>query len=109
VVDALLLATALVCCTCGMAWLALSMKAHWRQVRGTPAPPRGTSRQLRWMGFAAVLASLLLCLRADHLSMAALVWVMSLIPAILIVAFTLAWRPSYLAWLVVWVQIPMKA
>ena len=46
----------------------------------------------------ALLASLLLCLRADHASMAVLVWVMSLAAAALLVAFTLAWRPHWLRW-----------
>jgi hypothetical protein len=105
-VERLLLVAALACCTCGMAWLALSMKAHWHQVRGSRPPARGTRRQLRWMGVVALLGSLLLCLQADHVSMASLVWLMSLIPAILIVAFTLAWRPHWLSWLVVWVRDP---
>jgi hypothetical protein len=105
-VERLLLVAALACCTCGMAWFALSMKAHWRQVRGTPPPAPRTLRQLRWMGVVALLASLSLCLRVDHASMASLVWLMSIIPAILIVAFTLAWRPQWLSWLVLWVRDP---
>jgi hypothetical protein len=102
--ERLLLAAALLCCTSGMAWFALSMKPHWQKVRGSRPPERRTLLQLRWMGVMALLASLLLCLRADHASMASLVWVMLVIPAILVVAFTLAWRPSWLSWLVVWVR-----
>ena len=104
--ERLLLVAALACCTCGMAWFALSINEHWQKVRGTPPLPRRTQRQLRCMGVAAMLASLLLCLRVDHVSMASLVWLMSIIPAILIVAFTLAWRPHWLSWLVVWVRHP---
>jgi hypothetical protein len=45
-----------------------------------------------------------LCLNADHVSMASLVWVMSLAASAMVVAFTLTWRPRALAWLVAWVQ-----
>jgi hypothetical protein len=105
-VDALLLSVALSCCICGMAWFALAMKAHWHQVRGAERLERATARTLRATGSLALFTALLICLRVDHVSMAALVWVMSLIPAILIVAFTLSWRPSWLSWLIVWVREP---
>ena len=36
--------------------------------------------------------------------MAALVWVMALAAAALVVAFTLSWRPRWLAPLVAWVR-----
>jgi hypothetical protein len=101
--EALLLALALGCCVSGMAWLSLAMKAHWQQVRGPQPLASGTQRTLRVLGALALLASLVLALYVDHPSMAALVWVMSIIPAILLVAFTLAWRPRWLSWLVVWV------
>jgi hypothetical protein len=103
-VDAVLLGVALLSAVCGMAWLALAMKVHWRQVRGTQPLSRGSALVLRALGALALLASLLICLRVDHASMAALVWVMAIIPAILVIAFTLAWRPRWLAWLVVWVR-----
>ena len=32
--EVLLRALALLCCTAGFAWLALSMESHWEQVRG---------------------------------------------------------------------------
>jgi len=104
--KALLLALALGCCVSSMAWLALAMKAHWRQVRGVQPLARATRTTLRVVGSLALLASLLLALYVDHPSMAALVWVMSIIPAILLVAFTLAWRPRWLSWLVAWVPDP---
>jgi len=103
--KALLLALALGCCVSGMAWLALAMKAHWQQLRGTQPLARRTVWTLRALGSLALLVSLILCLRADHASMAALVWVMSLIPAVMLVAFTLAWRPRWLSWLVAWVPV----
>jgi hypothetical protein len=55
---------------------------------------------MRCLGALALLASLLLCLRVDHASMAALVWVMGLVAAALLVAFTLSWKPRLLRALV---------
>lgn len=95
--EVLLRALALLCCTAGLAWLALSMESHWEQVRGSQPLPRSTVIALRVLGSAALVGSLLLCLRVDHASMAALVWVMSLAGAALVVAFTFTWRPRWMA------------
>ncbi|MFT4241644.1 MAG: DUF3325 domain-containing protein [Acidovorax sp.] len=92
--EAALLAAALLACTLGMAWLALAMQAHWAQVR-PDAPQRGVLR-LRVLGILALIASLVLCVAADHASMAVLVWVMALAAAALVVAMVLAWRPHWL-------------
>lgn len=102
--DALLLVFALLSNVAGLGWLALAMEAHWQQVRGTPAPARGAVLVLRVLGGAALVLSLLVCLRVDHVSMAALVWVMALAAAALLVAFTLSWRARWLAPLVAWVR-----
>lgn len=102
--DVLLRALALLCCTAGFAWLALSMESHWEQVRGAQPLPRGTVIALRALGGMALIGSLLLCLRVDHASMAALVWVMSLAASALIVAFTFTWRPRWVAPLWPWVR-----
>jgi len=98
----LLLAAALLCSVLGFAWLALAMEVHWTQVRGAPPASPGVVRALRVLGALALAASLILCLRADHAGMAALVWVMGLAAGALVVAFTLAWRPRWLAPLVAW-------
>lgn len=95
--DGPLLVLALACAISGMAWFALGLKAHWRQVRGGEAPSAGAVYTLRAFGAAGLAGSLWLCLRADAPSMAALVWVMWLALAALLVAFTLAWRPALLA------------
>lgn len=96
----LLRALALLCSLGGLACLALAMEVHWRQVRGSHALlPRHTAIVLRVLGVVALSASLALCLFADHVSMAVLVWVMSLAASAAAVAFTLAWRPLWLAWL----------
>lgn len=96
------LALAYLSCVAGFGWLALAMDTHWQQVRGAPPPTRGTVRALRTLGAAAVFASLVACLRADHASMASLVWIMTLATAALTVALTLTWRPRLLAPLVAW-------
>ncbi|MGH8517887.1 MAG: DUF3325 domain-containing protein [Panacagrimonas sp.] len=100
--DSWNLAMALACSCAGLGWFALSLDAHARQVfRRTP--PRGRRiRVLRMSGGLALLLSLVFCLRADHPSMAILVWIMSLAAGALIVSFTLAYRPRWLAPLVLW-------
>lgn len=100
--DSLWLMIALPCSLAGMAWLALAMEVHREQALGAAAPAgRTTLIGLRVLGGGALLVSLWLCLRADHPSMAVLVWVMSIAGAALLVAFTLAWRPRWLGWFVV--------
>lgn len=100
--NAMMLATAFATTVAGMAWLALSLESHWRQVRRESAPNTGTVRLLRALGALALGASLLICLQADNASMAVLVWIMGLAAAALVVAFTLAWKPRALAPLVAW-------
>ncbi|WP_157268771.1 DUF3325 family protein [Azohydromonas aeria] len=82
----------------GMAWLALGMDVHWSQVMHRPADEAvRTRRALRALGAAALLLSLLACLRADRPSMAVLVWVMLLAGSAVAVALALARRPALLA------------
>jgi hypothetical protein len=88
---------------CGMGWLALAKTAHWQQVHGQP-PASDSARTLHALGAVALGSSLLLCLWVDHPSMGSLVWLMSLTASALIVAFTLAWKPRWLSWLVVWMR-----
>ncbi|MBV7456284.1 DUF3325 domain-containing protein [Acidovorax sp. sif1233] len=102
--DALLLVAALAANVVGLGWLALSMDAHWEQVRGTEPLRRSTVRTLRWMGAAGLLVALALCLAVDHASMASLVWFMALAGAALTIAFTLSWRPRVLGVLIAWVR-----
>lgn len=97
--DALRLALALAASFLGMSWFALAMKAHWRQAIGRDTPP-ATALVLRGLGALAIAASLALCLTVDHVSMASLVFVMTLAASALAVAILLSWRPRVLAWLV---------
>jgi hypothetical protein len=98
--DALLLVAAFLTIFCGMAWLALAMPVHWCQARGSAPPPRSTSRGLRALGVLALVVGGSLCVRADHPTMAALVWAMMVTASALAVAFVLAWRPRWLSCLV---------
>jgi len=115
--TALLLAGALLCSAIGFGWIALAMEVHWEQVFGaasapgaaaaaapSPAPLLAPSptrvRILRILGALALVGSLLLCLAADHPSMAALVWVMSLAAGALGITMLLSWQPRWLGLLV---------
>jgi uncharacterized membrane protein len=98
-----MLCAAVLCNVAGLAWLALAMDVHWRQVRGAQPRSRRAVATLRGLGIAMLVFSLFLCLLVDHPTMASLVWVMVLAAAALAVAFTLTWRPRALAPLVAWV------
>lgn len=102
--ESLLLVAACLCSLSGMAWLALTMKVHWQQVRGNVADDVPGQSLLRGLGVAGLAGSLLLCLRADHPSMAVLVWVMTLAASALTVAFVLSFRPRWLVWLAPWAR-----
>ncbi|MDX5299141.1 MAG: DUF3325 domain-containing protein [Gammaproteobacteria bacterium] len=78
----------------GMSWFALAMPVHWKQVHARGTGPN--SPLLRAMGTAALLASALCCLQADHPSMAILVWIMLLAGAAFAVAMTLGRAPARL-------------
>lgn len=100
----LLLAVAAITCICGLAWLALAMDVHWKQIR-KDNPSATTVRTLRWLGSLSLFTSLVLCLIVDHASMASLVWVMLLAGSALTVAFTFTWRPRLFAFLIVWSRV----
>lgn len=102
--KAALLALAYLSSVAGWGWLALAMEGHWPQVRGGELPARRQRQAMQALGAASLLLSLLACLRADHASMAALVWVLMLTAAALTVTFTLSWRPRLLAPLAAWVR-----
>lgn len=94
--DAILLLLAVAANFAGLGWLALAMDVHWEQVFGPrPASP-GVVKRLRVLGVAGLAASLALCLRVDHASMAFLVWFMTLAGSALAIAFTLSWRARWL-------------
>jgi len=102
--DALMLLAALAACTAGMGWFALSLEAHWTQVRGKALPSPALVAGLRWLGGAAMAMALGLCLLVDSASIAVLVWLMALAAAALAIAFTLTWRARMLGVLVFWAE-----
>lgn len=82
----------------GMGSLALSLPNHWRQVTGIETSLPSTSQQnsLRVFGYLSLAASFVLCLLADHPTMAVLVWVMLLAAAAKGIAIILTWRQHWL-------------
>ena len=93
--DNFLLLAAIILCVTGMAWLALAMDVHWKQVN-SGALSTSTVRRLRILGYAALFCSLVCCLVVDHPTMASLVWIMLLAGSALTIAFTLSYRPNFL-------------
>ena len=87
---------------CGIAWLALGMRVHWVQVFiRRPRSPRARL-VLRLLGGAAVFMSFLMFAQTSHISIAPLVWIMSLVGSAIVVTLILAWRPRVLAPLAPW-------
>lgn len=82
----------------GMASLSLTLPNHWRQVTGieTSLPSRSEQLSLRILGYSSLVVALLLCLAADHPTMAVLVWVMLLSLAAKGIATILTWRQHWL-------------
>lgn len=99
-------ALALACNFIGVVWLALAMRVHWAQVFSARQRTPRARLLLRILGAAALFVSFLLMARASHISMAPLVWFMSLAGSALIVAMTLAWRPRALGPLAPWLIRP---
>jgi hypothetical protein len=97
--DFVRLLSAFVCAACGMAWLALAMKPHWKQVQSKRPHSDRVALRLRITGAAALALSLAACVSVDHLSMAILVWVMTLSAAAVSVAMLLAYWPRGFSWL----------
>lgn len=93
--DNFLLLAAIMLCVSGMAWLALAMDVHWKQVNSGALPAQSV-RSLRVTGYSALFGSLVCCLVVDHATMASLVWIMLLAGSALTIAFTLSWRPHWL-------------
>ena len=99
---ATLLLVAMLAGFAGMAWLALAMPTHAEQVWGRALAAR-PAQFMRVAGTLGVASSLAFCLKADHASMAALVWLMTLSGSALLVAMLLSSRPRLLRLLAPWV------
>lgn len=82
-----------IACFLGLSALALAMKTHWQQVFVVPFTPL-MQKCLRVFGVAAVALSAFFCGRADHPSMAVLVWLMLLALSAFVVALLLNRWPA---------------
>ncbi|MGY1408936.1 DUF3325 domain-containing protein [Luteimonas sp. A611] len=105
---AALLLAAMLAGFAGMGWLALAMPAHAAQVWGRALDVRH-AQLLRVAGAIGAASSLALCLKADHASMAVLVWLMTLSGSALLVAMLLSSRPRLLRLLAPWVDARSSA
>lgn len=76
-------------------WLALSLQTHWRQVYGSGAAVPAVLR-FRIAGWSALLVAALCCFKADHPSMAVLVWFTLFSAAAMTISMLLSYRPSWL-------------
>jgi len=84
--DTALLLLALVAATLGMASLALTISAHWRQLFGQRQQSSALRLILRTLGAAFIATALIICTAADPFMMAILVWPMLLMVGAALVA-----------------------
>lgn len=91
--EAAYLWLASVSCFLGLSALALAMKTHWQQVFVLPFTPVKQGG-LRVVGVTAIALSAFFCGRADHPSMAVLVWIMLLPLTAVVVALLLNYWPA---------------
>ena len=85
----LLLFAALATATAGMAALALAINVHWRQLFSAKAQTAAARSLCQVAGAALLALSFALCVMADPVSMALLVWPMQLGAGAAIVAAAL--------------------
>lgn len=80
----------------GFALLALSQERHLAHAFAPDAPPDTRWRALRTAGFAAVCASLPVCIASEGASFGCLLWVVLISAAAMAIALILTWRPHWL-------------
>ena len=80
----------------GFAALAMSQDRHWHHIGGGRHCPRRTSMMLRFVGWALLLAALVLALVRDGAAFGSLLWVTVITVGALLVVATLSWRAHWL-------------
>ena len=93
--ETMWLIAAVVAAVLSMGWLALAYETHWQQVFPESRTLPETGR-LKLTGWVFLSLSAVFCLKADHPSMAVLVWVMLLAVAAFSVAMMLSHSPAAL-------------
>ena len=94
--DALLLLAVVAAAYIGFAALAVSQDRHWHHLGGGRHCPRRTCMVLRGIGWALLLAALVLALVRDGAGFGALLWATVITVCALAVVATLAWRAHWL-------------
>lgn len=88
---------ALLICLAGWVLCALSQRDHWSAAGGPlPPPSRCRLRGVRAVAVLLLAAALPCCVAGHGTGFGILLWVMALGATAVSVAFTLAWRPSWL-------------
>jgi Protein of unknown function (DUF3325) len=73
------------------------MAKHWGTVTGENSLPSIRLTALRMIGFSALAASFSLALLRDGASFGSLLWILILTLSAIMTAFTLTWKPHWLA------------
>lgn len=94
--EAILLLAVFVAAYLGFAALAMSQDRHWHHLGGGRHCPRRTSIVLRFVGWALLLAALVLSLMRDGASFGSLLWATVVTVCALAVVATLSWRAHWL-------------
>lgn len=93
--EALWLFIAGILCLLGMSWVSAAMRVHWRQLHPSESG-EPNQKVLRSLGGGAFFLAGICCLKADHASMAVLVWAMFLTGSAFIVAMMYTKNPGLL-------------
>lgn len=94
--DSVLLVCAISLNFLGMRWLALSLPVHWKQVYGEQLLSQRKQVVFRILAAVMFIFSLVLIMFADHATIAALVWIMSLTACAFSVAMMLSRKANRL-------------
>lgn len=90
--EAVWLILAAMLCVLGMTWLAAAMRVHWRQLYpNSKNEPK--IKLLRSLATLIFIMAAVCCFRADHVSMAVLVWVMLSTVSAFIVSMIFSYAP----------------
>lgn len=95
--EALSLTAAWMSSLTGFSILALAQDRHWEAVTGMAADRRRHGAHLRVVGGALQCAACALTVPSQGMAFGILLWAIAMTAAAMLIAFTLAWRPHWMA------------